>query len=478
MSIIPGVTVLWYLSPRIIVIPSPLIEATVEDMQDTLLDIEDSENGISFPKLRDTSGGQELGGGVTVGWTIQLYNSQIMFEGRTTPIGNGTATSDNSDGTILTDSTAQFITDAIIYVGCTLFNVDTNEMGVITEIISETQVRTLPLSGFGGYGWTTGDTYSIYPNVQCSLSGGNWTAVDESGNSISPIIQSPNVQIVMASSSSATSANQAALEYSTFEGGITFDPINGYSIGYNDLVGNRQYPVKTLAEVLEISAIRGFNTIYVVGDTEINDSGDYSEMIFVGESTTKSTFTVSPGANVLNCEFSDATLAGTLDGNAKVNGCRILDLNYINGIIEGCLLGPGTITLGGGLDAFFMDCWSGVATGDSYPTINCGGSGQSLIMNNYNGDIKITNKTGTDFVTINLNVGYVVLDETVTGDNIIIRGVGDYVNNGTATVDDSNLLNSSKIADMGLDTLITAPRVAGGFGQKIIDALKLKRTIK
>lgn len=67
MSIISGVTVDWSLSPRIMTIPIPIIKVNIEDLQDTLLDIEDGVEGMAFPHLRDTSGGQDLGGGVSVG---------------------------------------------------------------------------------------------------------------------------------------------------------------------------------------------------------------------------------------------------------------------------------------------------------------------------------------------------------------------------------------------------------------------------
>ena len=89
MSIISGVTVNWALSPRIINIPAPYgetgSEVTVENLNDTLQDIEDDEEGIVFQRLRDASGKEELGGGLLVGLTIKLINAKVRFANRSSP---------------------------------------------------------------------------------------------------------------------------------------------------------------------------------------------------------------------------------------------------------------------------------------------------------------------------------------------------------------------------------------------------------
>jgi len=85
MAIIEGVTVDWRSSPRIITVPSPLTEITITDLQDTLLDIEDSDEGILWPHLRNTAGGEDLGGGVFVSLTMELQNAKLAFEARGGP---------------------------------------------------------------------------------------------------------------------------------------------------------------------------------------------------------------------------------------------------------------------------------------------------------------------------------------------------------------------------------------------------------
>ena len=58
MAIISGVTIDFTLSPRVITIPTTETAVTITDLQDTLLDLEDDDEGILHPHLRNTSGGE------------------------------------------------------------------------------------------------------------------------------------------------------------------------------------------------------------------------------------------------------------------------------------------------------------------------------------------------------------------------------------------------------------------------------------
>ena len=145
-----------------------------------------------------------------------------------------------------------------------------------------------------------------------------------------------------------------------------------------------------------------------------------------------------------DCEFYDSTVTGQLDGNSVLNNCRIQDLQYIEGEVRECILGGGTITLLG--NAIFLDCWADVPGVDS-PVIDLGGSGAKLELRNYNGDVKLINKTGTEEISIDLNSGKIVLDSTITGGTVVIRGVGWVVNNGSATLDLTGLVNVQAVVD-------------------------------
>ena len=57
-------------SPRVVEVVSPSTELSVQDLVDTLRESEESfSEGLSFDKLIDASGKENLGGGVLVGIT-------------------------------------------------------------------------------------------------------------------------------------------------------------------------------------------------------------------------------------------------------------------------------------------------------------------------------------------------------------------------------------------------------------------------
>lgn len=137
-------------------------------------------------------------------------------------------------------------------------------------------------------------------------------------------------------------------------------------------------------------------------------------------------------------------IEGYLDGNSTLINCRVGDLNYVRGCVDRCVLNGSSITLLG--DAIFLDSFSGNPA-DGVPEINLGGSGKSLILKNYNGSIKLINKTGSEESEIDLNSGVVQLDNTVTGGTVHVRGVGTVEANGaTATINTTGLLNTDTIS--------------------------------
>jgi len=256
------------------------------------------------------------------------------------------------------------------------------------------------------------------------------------------------------------------IEYASFNGGVTVDTTSSYS-GTSYPIGTPQAPVNNLIDALAIAIDRGFTSFFILGDITIDDSLSFNGMAFIGESQVKSTLTVEANADVEDCHFYDAHVTGVLDGGCKIQGCMITDLNYINGIIEQCLLEPGTIILGGSQEAHLVDCWSG-AVGGSIPYIDMGSTGQDLIIRNYNGDLGIKNLSGMDGISIDLNSGSVTLDNTITNGSIIIRGVGNVVDNSNgASVDIRELVNPDNISLHVWNSLLADHPIAGTFGHEL-----------
>jgi hypothetical protein len=280
----------------------------------------------------------------------------------------------------------------------------------------------------------------------CTIAGGNLVAVDDVGANIDPRLPTAYTSVDRTASASATLQEQSALQYASYSGGVTVDTGSSYS-GVDYPVGTPQAPVNNLADALDIAADKGFTVFFILGDITIDSGLDFTQISFVGESIDKSEFTVDPDANVTQCEFYEATIQGALDGECKIKECKIVDVNYISGVVELCIL-SGDIELGGGAEAYFLDCWAGTHLGTP-PSIDIGGSGQSLVMQNFNGYIRWKNLSGaSDQANASLNAGWVVLENTITGGYVTIIGTGiveDYSTGGVVNFE--NLVNPHNISN-------------------------------
>jgi hypothetical protein len=438
MAIVSGVTVNFTTSPRIITIPDPLTEITVEDLQDTLLDIEDDDEGMLYDHLRNTSGGEDLGGGTSVGFTMELQDAQVAFEPRTTITSSGTATTANAAGTTLIDSAATFQADGVL-PGATVHNDTDGSVATIISVDSEIQLTMYPLLEGTDNDWDSSDAYRVWNEIQCEVSGGNLVAVDSVGATLSPIFPTFGTQVLKTSSSSATTQEQIDIQYASFNGGITVNTSTGVS-GTTFPTGTPRQPVDNLTDALTILNDRGFTKMFI--DTSITiDSGlDFTGISFDGLSRTAVTMTVDAAANVTNCEFLNATITGTLDGGSTIERCNINTLNFVNGIVKESVI-DGPITLGGAspIEAIFIDTNSGVA-GTSTPIIDMGGSGPDLQVRGHSGGLRLQNKSGTNSASVEFEQGQLIIDSDVTAGTIVVRGIADVTDNSVgATIQDDTI---------------------------------------
>lgn len=298
--------------------------------------------------------------------------------------------------------------------------------------------------------------------VQCTVDGGNLVALDGYGSTVSPILTTAFTQVLRTSSSSATLQELSDIQYSSFSNGVTVDLLSSYS-GTEYPNGTPRQPINNFTDALSIANIRGFTRLFVIGNALIDSGLNYSGKVFFGESITKSILTIHTLAQVQGCEFNDATITGTLDGGSTIKNCKILDLNYVNGIVEDSIL-SGTILLNG--DAIFLNCWSDIP--GYHPTIDFGNSPSSLALRNYDGRIFITNKNSPEAIIIDLSSGQVTLDTTVTSGNITIRGIGELINNSNgAVVNSLYLLSPASISTAVLDAQVSSHLIPGSIGEAI-----------
>jgi len=66
-------------------VASPSTTITIQDLHDTCRDFEDNLDNMSYEKLINSAGKEDLGGGVQVGITSTLNNAKLAFEARGGP---------------------------------------------------------------------------------------------------------------------------------------------------------------------------------------------------------------------------------------------------------------------------------------------------------------------------------------------------------------------------------------------------------
>jgi len=222
--------------------------------------------------------------------------------------------------------------------------------------------------------------------------------------------------------------NAPELQFSTFNNRVTVDAVNGVA-GTAFPAGTGLQPVNNSADALLILQARGLSHLHVIGDMTVDAGLDYSGLLITGESPAKTVIVVSGSANVEGCEFRDATVSGTFDGDVVMRDCVTGTCSMVKGLVRDCQL-RGTFTLAGTSAGQFslVNCVDDLA-GSGVPTINCGGDGPEVIVRGYNGGLALTNKSGIADASVDGVVRLILLPTYGGTGSLIVRGVGPPVDN-------------------------------------------------
>jgi len=275
-------------------------------------------------------------------------------------------------------------------------------------------------------------------------------------------------QVSVRSANSAGLVTSQAIEYGEYGNQVHVDVINGES-GTIYPIGTHRRPVNNIPDAKLIAEARGFTTFHIMNNIVLDTGDNIEGYALTGINPASTSITINSGADTIGCEILEATISGNLDGGTILRNCVIQDLNYINGFIYQCMINPGTISLGGSDTAHFLNCYSGVP-GVSTPVLDMNGvSGiqdTPLAIRNYNGGIKLIDKTDTSSTSIDLNSGQVIIDSTCTAGTIVVRGIG-------KVIDSSGNYLKSGIINGGLNLInetVTGPLSKTDIEESIWDA--------
>jgi len=283
--------------------------------------------------------------------------------------------------------------------------------------------------------------------VLCNIRGGNLVAVNQLGVPMSPIEPAAYVTVSLTASASATLQELLDIQYSSFEGGVWIDLVNG-TPGTDYPTGTRRQPVDNLLDAHIIGTVRGLNEFRIIGDLTVGATDDVDNHIIIGETQLSTSITFVSGCSTRGTEIHQASLQGTLDGTICIHDCCIYELIGLEGnVYTSSLLGD--ITLAGvyGEVVNFFKCISALVV-VGLVTIDMGGDGPALSMRGHVGSIKVKNKTGDSKLVIEFLSGRVSLTDTVTAGNVLLRGVG-FIKENLATgitLDTDGLVQGTDIA--------------------------------
>lgn len=270
--------------------------------------------------------------------------------------------------------------------------------------------------------------------VICNMAGGNVVAFTDASKSSTLYPREPSAYVSAdrTASTAATTKELEAIQYASYQNGVWYKSDSGYVYGDIDTVGNRQYPVNNIADAITIANEKGFDTIYLLDDININGGSELSGFHLTGRSHVTTDVNIQAAANCPNLSITNCVITGTLDGGTEIRFCSVGTINYVNGHIHDSGL-AGTITLAGNNDAVIANCYQIDYNTD--PVVDMGGVGQNLVVVEFSGRLNIENMTGSK-LGASLSGGAIILNSaTVTSGEVEVAGSGYLVDENGAEIE-------------------------------------------
>lgn len=431
---------------RIITVDAPSTELDVQDLHDTVRQLEYALGNMNDRSLLSTAGKEDLGSGVSVGLSATLQNAKVAFEQRVTKLSTGTVTTPNAAGTILIDSAATFIADGV-QPGDMVQNTTDGSSATVASVNSETQLTLVTALTAGvDNQFDSSDAYTVYDWVQCNVSGGNLVSVDATGTAQDPIFPTFGTQVVRTSASSATLQELEDIQHGSFNEGVTIDVTNG-TAGTAFPAGTSRQPVNTLADAKAIATSRGFDTIYVVGDLTLGATDVVDGLKIIGDggsvNVPRTTITLTSGCSTSNTEFFSAYVQGTQGGECRYVECIIGNVANAHCQYERCtFIGPLALLAGPGFLNTHVAEYQHCNSSKEYFVLDYNGSAMDQNWTEFSGHIKVTNVTNPlAEIELHCASAKVWIDSSCTAGTIDVKGIVDLIDESAgATVDSDGVV--------------------------------------
>lgn len=234
-----------------------------------------------------------------------------------------------------------------------------------------------------------------------------------------------------------------------YEGAVWVDLLNGSPGVIVNENGTRSNPVDNLTDAFTLAGVLGYSKMFGIGNYVADRS--FLSAILVGNGFPAS-FDLN-NQDFTGTKFEDMDVSGNGGGSTGCSfyRCRITDLTNISGHFVDCQFSGDTELIPSGSSTIrnFLDDCTSYVPGLDRPSIGLSNSAADLQVRNWHGGLFIRNVNNIlSDVSIDISSGSVTLKPSVIAGIFKIRGVGDLIDDSTATsVDKEGLINKIDIAD-------------------------------
>lgn len=264
-----------------------------------------------------------------------------------------------------------------------------------------------------------------------------------------------------------------------YGGVVVFDAVGG-SPGTAKPIGTYGEPSNNLTDALTIAAARKIKRILLGSDLTVTAShniDDFAVETYGGAVGVD--VTLETGCSTNDTVFRYLNIRGTVTNGDIVllEACSISQLYNFTGFMNVVSFAEGS-KLSIGQWANLLDCHAGGSAGNE-PEVSIGNA--ALVFNKWTGNLKLTDKTGSDNTVVNMQSGNIIIDSTCIAGKIQLIGNGQLERDDSGPgcqVDEDALIANANIADHVWDELKFEHEGADSFGDyvaRILNVTEIKR---
>lgn len=211
-----------------------------------------------------------------------------------------------------------------------------------------------------------------------------------------------------------------------YEGGaVWIDTLAGTAGTGIDVNGTVDNPVLTLADAVTVAATKGLHSFRLLAGSSVTFVSAHAAEDWQG----KASSIALGGQNCAGTYFQCVFISGIVSGQIIAFNCQVDGVTGLIGkVFESCL--NGTLTLAAG-STYFLGCFSNGPAAGQAPTLDLSAGTCYVALRGYSGKLTVSNLTAGDILSFDAPAGQLILDATCTGGEVRLRGIVDFVNNGS-----------------------------------------------